>query len=131
MPVQDLKRWERSARLWPDTHRLQARLRRGLVFTATLALTGVASYEMYQVLNASHMTALQIALLVVFTLNFVWIALPFVNGLIGFLALWVGRTVSCIAIPSLQTAVLTTRTALLMPIYNEAPGRVFAGLQAI
>lgn len=131
MPVQDLKRWERSARLWPDTHRSQARLRRGLVFTATLALTGMASYEMYQVLNASRMTALQIALLVVFTLNFVWIALPFVNGLIGFLVLWGGRAVSCIAIPSVQTAALTTRTALLMPIYNEAPGRVFAGLQAI
>jgi membrane glycosyltransferase len=77
------------------------------------------------------MTELQIALLVVFTVTFVWIALPFVNGLIGFLAQWSGRGVSGITIPSLPVAPLTTRTVLLMPIYNEAPQRVFAGLQAI
>jgi membrane glycosyltransferase len=86
---------------------------------------------MYQVLNASRMTVLQVALLVIFIVNFVWIALPFVNGLIGFLALWRGRGVRGSAEPSLQLSPLTTRTALLMPIYNEAPQRVFAGLQAI
>jgi membrane glycosyltransferase len=78
------------------------------------------------------MTVLQVALLVVFTINFVWIALPFVNGLIGFLALWGGRGVSGITLPPLpQGFALTTRTALLMPIYNEAPQHVFARLQAI
>src|SRR4029434_6823609 len=78
------------------------------------------------------MTMLQIALLVVFTINFVGIALPFVNALVGFLKLWSGHTVSSISMPSLQQgAALTTRTALLMPICNEAPQRVFAGLQAM
>jgi membrane glycosyltransferase len=86
---------------------------------------------MYRVLSTSTMTALQIALLVVFTITFVWIALPFVNGLIGLLAQWSGRSASGIAIPSLPVSPLTTRTALLMPIYNEAPPRVFAGLQAM
>jgi membrane glycosyltransferase len=131
MPVQDLERWEASSRARDDYDRPAARLRRTIVFTATLVLTGVASAEMYQVLTTSRITGLQVALLVIFTVNFVWIALPFVNGLIGFLALWKGRSVSGITIPSLQVAPLTTRTVLLMPIYNEPPSRVLAGLQAI
>jgi membrane glycosyltransferase len=132
MPAQDLERWEPSSRVWPDTDRARARCRRTIVFAATLALTAAAGYEMHQVLNVSHMTALQVALLVVFTVNFVWIALPCVNGLIGFLMLWRGCGVSGIIFPALpQRAPLTTRTALLMPIYNEAPQRVFARLQTI
>jgi membrane glycosyltransferase len=131
MPVQDLTRWDTSNRVWHDKDQSRARLRRTLVLTATLALTGAASYEMYRVLSTSTMTALQIALLVVFTITFVWIALPFVNGLIGLLAQLRGRGVSGITIPSLPVSPLTTRTALLMPIYNEVPPRVFAGLQAM
>ena len=132
MPAQDLAGWHTSSQARDDQDRAVTRRRRTLVFAATLALTVAAGYEMHQVLTVSHMTALQVALLIVFTVNFVWIALPFVNGLIGFLALWGGRGVSGITLPSLpQELPLTTRTALLMPIYNEAPQHVFAGLQAI
>jgi membrane glycosyltransferase len=130
MPVQDLRRWDR--RRWHDTAPVSARLRRLLVFTATLALTAAAGYEMYHILTVRNMTVLQVALLVVFTVNFIWIALPFVNGLIGFIVLWGGRGGRGIIMPPLaQMSPLSTRTALLMPIYNEAPQRVFAGLQAI
>src|SRR5215510_1381915 len=129
MPAQDLERWDDSSRAWHDQDRTDARRRRSLVFAATLALTAAASYEMYQVLNVGRMTALQVVLLVIFTVNFVWIALPFINGLIGFLALWGGRGVSGITLPFLQQrSALTTRTALLMLIYNEAPQHVFARL---
>jgi membrane glycosyltransferase len=132
MPMQDLARWECGTQTAPDAAGSQARLRRTMVFTATLALTATASYEMYEVLNAGRMTMLQVALLVVFTINFVWIALPGVTALIGFLALWRGRGVSGIRIPAQpQVSSLSTRTALLMPIYNEAPQRVFARLQAM
>ena len=131
MLVQDLARWDASRRRRHDTDRGTAR-RRLLVFAATLALTAAASYEMYQILTVRSMTLLQVALLVVFTVNFVWIALPFVNGLIGFVVLWRRRAGSGMTLPPLpQMAPLSTRTALLMPIYNEAPQRVFAGLQAI
>src|SRR5207302_4055434 len=69
---------------------------------------------------------------VVFTFTFVLIALPVVNGLVGLRALGRGRGVSGLTLPDLpQDAALTTRTALLMPIYNEAPQHVFARLQAI
>jgi membrane glycosyltransferase len=132
IPVQDLARWDSSSRVSQDHERSQARLRRTVVFTATLAFTAVASCEMYQVLNVGRMTMLQVALLVAFTINFVWIALPCVNALIGFLARWRGRGIGSISLPPLaQDISLTTRTALLMPIYNEAPQRIFARLQAI
>jgi membrane glycosyltransferase len=131
MPIQDLERWEAGSRAWPDRDRLQPRLRRTLVFSVTLALTAAASSEMYQVLTTSRVTGLQVALLVAFTVNFVWIALPCVNGLVGLLLLWRGRGVSGITTPSLAVPPLATRTALLMPLYNEATPRVFAGLQAV
>src|SRR5207253_1526665 len=74
MPAQDLERWDTSSRARHDQDRVTARRRRTIVFAATLALTVAASYEMYQVLNVSRMTALQVALLVIFTVYFVWIA---------------------------------------------------------
>jgi membrane glycosyltransferase len=132
MPVQDLKHWQSAHQASQSKPPWTATARRIVVLTATLALTAVASYEMYQVLNVIGMTTLQIALLIVFIINFVWIALPFVSGLAGLIILWRGQSVSGLTIPSPHlTPGLTTRTALLMPIYNEAPQRIFAGLQAI
>ena len=132
MPMQDLHRWDRASQVWQIRPPRTARLRRALVFTATLALTAAASYEMYWVLSVHRMTPLQVALLLVFTITFVWIALPCVCGLAGLIALWRGRSVSGMPLPPRHpTPALTTRTALLMPIYNEAPSRIFAGMQAI
>ena len=132
MPMQDLKRWQAADGMRGARHPWMARARRALVFTATLALTVAASYEMYQVLNVSVMTTLQIALLIVFTITFAWIALPFVSGLVGLIALWRGGSTSGITIPPRHPPpTLMTRTVLLMPTYNEAPERIFAGLQAI
>jgi membrane glycosyltransferase len=99
---------------------------------ATFVITAAASSEMYNVMNVRGLTVLQVALLVAFTLNFVWIALPFVSGVAGFAVLLRGRSASGLVIPPSQpTPMLTTRTALLMPIYNEEPHRIFASMQAI
>ena len=132
MPVQDMRRWDRARRVWPPNPSWRAWRRRTVVFMATLALTAIASYEMYRVLSVIGMTWLQVALLIVFTCTFVWIALPFVCGLAGMVARWRGRSVSGLPLPPQHAAsALTTRTALLMPIYNENPVRIFAGLQAM
>ena len=122
MPVQDLGRWEGHRREKQIPSHPSARFRRSLIMLATLVITAAASYEMYNVLSVSGITALQIALLVAFTLNFVWIALPFVSGVAGFAVLLGSRTASGLVIPPIQpTPMLSTRTALLMPIYNEEP----------
>lgn len=132
MPVQDLKHWEPTSRSRQTKPPWAVRIRRTAVFSAALAMTALASYEMYRVLSVQSMTALQIALLVVFTVNFVWIAFPFVSGFVGFLVACFGRTISGITIPPVQpTPTLQTRTAIVMPIYNEDPRRIFAGIQAI
>lgn len=130
MPPQNIRRWEKASR----RHQIQipwsARLRRAAIFAATCALTFLASYEMYRVLSVSAMTPLQVMLLVVFSITFIWIALPFVCGLAGLFTLWRGCSAS--GLPLLgEQPVLRSRTALLMPIYNEDAARVFAGLQAI
>jgi membrane glycosyltransferase len=132
MPIQDLQHWESTGLARRVPWSWPACLRRLSIFIASLALTALASYEMYRVLSVIGMTTLQLALLVVFSVNFLWIALPFVSGLVGFVVLWRGRSGSGITVPPLASALpLTTRTALLMPIYNEAPQRICAGLQAI
>jgi membrane glycosyltransferase len=86
---------------------------------------------MYRVLSVVALTNLQLLLLVVFSITFLWIALSFVSGWAGFFALWRGRAVSGLTLPSLPPPTPTTRTALLMPIYNEAPQRIFAAVQAM
>lgn len=132
MPLQNLAQWHASSHGQRPSLDWAARRRRLLVFTATLALTAAASYEMYRVISISGMTHLQMLLLGVFTINFVWIALPCISGIAGFLALWYSRSMTGLKLPPLPyTAPLTTRTALLMPIYNEAPQRVFAAIQAM
>ena len=88
-----------TERVWPDPPSGRARRRRTLVLTCVLALTAGASYEMYRVLTVHSMTTLQLAFLVLFTLTFVWIALPCVCGLAGLLALWRGRSVSGLSLP--------------------------------
>jgi membrane glycosyltransferase len=131
MPVQDLARWDAANRAWRRQGDNTARRRRMAVFTATVALTAAASYEMYRVLSVVALTHLQLVLLLVFTITFLWIALSFVSGWAGFFALWRGRAVSGLTLPSLPPPPLTSRTALLMPIYNEAPQRIFAAVQAM
>jgi membrane glycosyltransferase len=132
MPVQQLHRWDPVCRVWQEPPLWTPRLPRVVVGLATLALTAGASYEMYRVLSGPNITTLQVTLLVIFTITFVWIAFPCVCGLAGLMALWRGRSVSGLPLPPRHpTPTLTTRTALVMPIYNEDPPRIFAGLQAI
>ncbi|GJE65075.1 Glucans biosynthesis glucosyltransferase H [Methylorubrum aminovorans] len=122
MPVQDLRNR-------PATRRnggggpLAARL---FVFGGAAALTAYGAWQMYEVISVSGgATWLQYVLLVLFVLNFSWIALAFTAALLGFAAL-LRRTP-----PAPLPASLATRTAIVMPVYNEGSARVFAGLQAM
>ena len=99
---------------------------RVLAFGGGLALTAYGANEMYGVINVGSITALKWALLVLFTINFSWIALSFMSSISGFIWLFAhNRRKTGVA------AELTTKNAVVMPIYNEAPERVFSALQAM
>jgi membrane glycosyltransferase len=97
-----------------------------LVFGGFLALTSYGAYQMYEVVAVGGVTTLEWALLILFVANFSWIGLACSSALMGFLWLlfFAPR-------PPGIPAALGARTAVVMPIYNEAPTRVFATVQAI
>ena len=105
-------------------------LRRFFVIGASIAMTAAAAREMVLVLNVGGITLLELVILGMFVSLFAWIALAFFTSLAGFVSVLKGRPGLDIdpgpALPSLRG-----RTALLMPVYNEAPMRVMAGLQVI
>ncbi len=133
MPAQSLSRWRaEGARPDAGADSITAALRRLLVLGAALAGTAVASYAMYEVMAVTDLTYLQIVVLILFVPNFAWIALWFVNAIAGFFHAASGS--SYLKAPKLAPGtpmILSKRTALLVPTYNEAPARVFANVQAM
>ena len=101
-------------------------LARALIFGGALALTVYGATEMYKVVSVGGTTSLEWALLVLFVANFSWIALAFTSSLIGFL--WMlFLAPKPLGVPDALTAL----TAVVMPIYNESPERVFAAVEAM
>jgi membrane glycosyltransferase len=81
---------------------------------------------MYRVVEVGVITLLEWVLVVLFVANFSWIALAFTSGILGFFWL-LFRAPTRQPLPGS----LANKTAVVMPIYNEAPARVFAAVQAI
>jgi membrane glycosyltransferase len=129
MPAQSLRRFSRRDRRALLTPRLSASpiLARLAVFGGAFALTAYGAYQMYRVVAVSStITALEWVMLVLFVITFSWVALAFSSSVVGFLWLlahWRGR--------DSPPQALRQRTAVVMPIYNEAPSRVFGAMQAI
>jgi membrane glycosyltransferase len=106
-------------------------LRRAFILLVTIAMTAFAADQMYQVLAVTTLTILEGCVLVLFTVLFAWIAFSFASALVGF-ALSLGAPDKILGLdPHSALPVLTARHALLVPTYNESPGRVIARLQAI
>ncbi|MEN3930889.1 glucans biosynthesis glucosyltransferase MdoH [Microvirga sp. W0021] len=128
MPTQALFRWSKSEErklIHPENYdrRILVRL---LVFGGAFLLTAYGAWEMYQVVSVNRTTFLQYILLALFTVNFSWIALAFTSAIAGFFALFF-RSRKVKALPEK----LSTRTAIIMPVYNESTARTFAAVQAI
>ena len=128
MPVQSLRRFKRSERRqWTDAQRARPPwLSRLLAFGGALAITAYGAREMYGVVEVGTITTLEWALVVLFVINFSWIALAFTSSVLGFFWMLFGAP----KFGPLPTS-LESRTAIVMPIYNEAPSRVFSALQAM
>ncbi len=125
MPVQSLRET-------PAAERLPGQLgllgRRVFVIGGAGLLTLFAAHEMYLVLNVGGLTLLEYVVLALFVVLFAWIGFSFTNALGGAVAM-IGRREDPLGIDA-DPPPLTQRTAILMPTYNEAPARIFAGLQA-
>lgn len=95
------------------------------VGSLSVILTAWLAWMMYRVLNVSGVTPLEWGLLALFIVNIGWIGFAFVSACIGFL--------SCLFdTPDEQGTEkeLTSRTAILFPIYNESVVDVFATVEA-
>ena len=127
MPAQSLRKFSRrERRRWVSPRRARAPwLARLCVFGGAAALTLYGAREMYGVVAVGMITPLEWALVVLFVITFSWIALAFAASVYGFVWLLRARPLG----PLPQS--LETKTAVVMPIYNEAPARVFAAVQAI
>jgi membrane glycosyltransferase len=127
MPEQKLSRFDPATERRKFVNKIRSPwLPRLVTFGGGLALTGWGAYEMYRVIDVGGITFLKWVLLVLFLANFSWIALSFAASVVGFLHLLFVRPK-----PPAQPERLSTRTAVVMPIYNETPSRVFGALQAI
>ncbi len=128
MPTQSLRRFDRrSRRTWMlDRHRHSPWLSRLVVFGGALAVMSYGTEQMYRVVDVGGVTFLEWVLVALFLANFSWIALAFSSSIVGFI--WL------IFFAPKQTPLperLEKRTAVVMPIYNEAPSRIFGALQAM
>ncbi|GAB3278745.1 glucans biosynthesis glucosyltransferase MdoH [Parahaliea aestuarii] len=106
---------------------LKTALSRLLVAAVTLLLAHYGISEMYAVLSTTSITVLQWGFLLIFGINFSWIAFAFAQALLGFLSSLLPR----LQRPPEHTGELPFRTAILLPVYNEAPRRIAAAIQVM
>ena len=110
--------------------RWQVRVRRTLFFGLTFLTSAGATALLLDVLEANGIKNIEIVGLVLFFGLFTWIAGALWTAIAGFAMRLAGRDPVGIDMQSLAGRTLTTRTAVVMPIYNEDPIRVGAGLTA-
>ena len=96
---------------------------------ASLAITALATFAFYVVLAADTLSFLDVVILAVFAPLFAWTAFSFASAAAGLWATACGWDPLAIDLDHRQP-VLSSRTAILSPIYNEAPGLLCARLHA-
>ena len=105
--------------------------RRALILLGTAAMTAAGSYEMYEVLNVGGVTILEWMVLGLFVLLFAWIAFSFMSTIAGFFLLLFRMKDPLGIDPETPLPSIGSRTAMLLPTYNEDPHRIVARLRAM
>jgi membrane glycosyltransferase len=106
------------------------RVRRTLFFGLTFLTSGAATALLLDVLEANGLTGIEVAGLALFGALFTWIAGALWTAIAGFAMRLRGHDPTGIDMAELEGRSLTTRIAVVMPIYNEDTVRVSAGLNA-
>lgn len=112
------------------------RRRRSLYFSLVIATTVFDLALLTGAYRPGGFSPLELLLLVLYTILIAWIAASFWTAVMGYFTLFTGkdrlRLGNDNAAPkSISGGDEAFRTAIVMPIYNEDPVRVFAGLKAI
>jgi len=122
MDEQSLTRRHRSApRRLPGE--AGARIARGFLLIAAILLTALLVHQMWLVLGVGGLTSVERAMLGLFVINIAWVGFGAITPFMGFM-LGPERAAPPAAPP-------TTRTALLMPTYNEDPARILGAASAM
>jgi membrane glycosyltransferase len=112
-----------------------ATLRRALFLALVVVTIVLAVGALYEILRPNGLEPLEIAIIVLFTFNFIWIALSFWTAVAGFLIRLLKRDpINLRPISRLlpvENGAIASRTAVIVPVYNEDPHRVYAGLEAV
>ena len=132
MPVQSLQDAAPAPQRLPGTPDTIV-WRRLWVFGGTAALTATATGQLGWALAGNGLAPLEYLGLALFAVLFVFVAQSFMSALAGFGRIVHGyrRRERLGLVDGGPLPPLQTRTALLMPTYNEAPERLMAGVQAI
>ncbi len=105
--------------------------RAAILFGGTL-LTIAFAAELYAVLSFVRMTPVQFLFLVFSTIAFAWIAFGSLSAALGFLPLFArDHDLSIELPPAASASTKAGRTALLFPVYHEAPARIAGCIEAI
>jgi membrane glycosyltransferase len=108
----------------------RACVRRGLFFSLTLLTAGAASALLLDVLRANGLSAIELLGALLYFALFTWIAGALWTAVAGFGVRLAGGDPAGIDLGALAGRPLRTRAALVMPVCNENPRRVAAGLEA-
>ena len=109
----------------PLAFMIRTALSRVFILLVTAACSAYGISEMYGVLSTNSITHLQWVFLLLFSLNFIWIAFSFAQALTGFLVCLKPRLLRP------REAAPDFKTAILMPVYNEEPLRVRAAVKTM
>lgn len=124
-----------DARLQPENSiRLPGEsIRRPLFFLLVLGTTVAGVSIMFNILAANNLMPLEAVLLFLFSITFGWITISFWSGLCGFALQMMQRdplSLKKMDLDRYRRQPITTRAAVVMPVYNEDTQRVIAGFEA-
>jgi membrane glycosyltransferase len=106
-------------------------IQRWLILGLVASTTLVAAMRLWAILRVDGLSSVEMLLLVMFAVLFAWIAASFWVACLGAHALWRGTTTLPLRENGPADPVVPSRTALVMPIYNENCAQVCARLQAM
>jgi membrane glycosyltransferase len=124
MPVQCLTGAARAPRLAGEG----MAVRRLILIAGSLAIGAVVAVVLFDVLRRNGITVMEWVTLALSTALSAWVGFGFVSAAAGFVITLPKRAAVGAATPA---SPITSRTAILLPTYNEDPGLILSALQAI